>query len=201
MQLYCATASPFARKCRVCVLETGQQDAVEIINVVATPLDSTNMPTSHNPLGKIPALARDDGPALYDSRVITRYLNDHAEADLYPAARLWETLTLEATADGIMDAAVLMVYEARMRDESKQSQDWVEAQWSKVARALDALEDRWISHLAGPLDMAQIAVACALEYIDFRHADRNWRAGRPELAAWQADFGTRPSMAATQPFV
>lgn len=201
MQLYSASASPFVRKCRVCILETGQEGAVEILDAVGTPLDSSNMPTSHNPLGKIPALVRDDGPALYDSRVITRYLNHLAGGTLYPEARLWETLTLEATADGIMEAAVLMIYEGRCRPEEQQSNEWVDAQWAKAARALDAIESRWISHLSGPLDMAQIAVGCALEYLDFRHATRNWRAGRPELSAWQAEFARRPSMAATQPVV
>lgn len=201
MQLYSASASPFVRKCRVCILETGQEGDVEILDAVGTPLDSSNMPTSHNPLGKIPALVRDDGPALYDSRVITRYLNDLVGGTLYPEARIWETLTLEATADGIMEAAVLMIYEGRCRPEELQSNEWVDAQWAKAARALDAIESRWMSHLSGPLDMAQIATGCALEYLDFRHAARDWRAGRPELSAWQAEFAQRPSMAATQPIV
>ncbi|MBV1864010.1 MAG: glutathione S-transferase family protein [Rhodobacteraceae bacterium] len=201
MQLYSASASPFVRKCRVCILETGQEGAVEILDAVGTPLDSSNMPTSHNPLGKIPALVRNDGPALYDSRVITRYLNDLAGGTLYPKARLWETLTLEATADGIMEAAVLMIYEGRCRPEELQSNEWVDAQWTKAARALDAIESRWMSHLSGPLDMAQIATGCALEYLDFRHAARDWRAGRPELSAWQAEFARRPSMVATRPVV
>jgi glutathione S-transferase len=79
------------------------------------------------------------------------------------------------------------------------SADWVEAQWGKVTRALDAIEGRWISHLRGPLDMAQIAVGCALGYLDFRHDARNWRAGRPSLAAWYEGFSVRPSMEATIP--
>ena len=41
--------------------------------------------------------------------------------------------------DGIMDAAILMVYEYRVRPEDKRFPDFVEAQWSKVAGALDAL--------------------------------------------------------------
>ena len=63
------------------------------------------MPVGANPLGKVPALERPDGPALYDSQVICRYLDDLAGGRLYPAKpRLWETLTLEATADGIVEA-------------------------------------------------------------------------------------------------
>lgn len=201
MQLFWASASPFARKCWVCVLETNQEDAVERVSVTGTPLDSSKMPTAHNPLGKLPTLSRKDGPALYDSRVITRYLNDLAGGSLYPKARLWETLTLEATADGVMDAAVLMIYEGRCRPEALQSEAWLMGQWDKIVRALDAIEARWISHLQGPLDMGQIAVGCALEYLDFRHKDRDWRGARPKLSAWHADFASRPAMEATQPFV
>ena len=154
---------------------------------------------ARHPLGKIPALERDDGPALYDSRVICRFLDDRAAANLYPAQRLWEVLTLEATADGIMDAAVLMVYESRVRPEENRFAPWVDGQWAKIGRALDALDQRWLSHLNGPLDMGQIAVGVALGYLDFRHADRGWRSGRPGLAAWAAVFAERPSMVATRP--
>ncbi len=155
---------------------------------------------SLGPLGKIPALERSDGPAIYDSRVITRYLDARLGCGLYPEAPgLWDTLTLEATADGILDAAILMVYEARIRPEDKRFEPWLEGQWIKVSRALDALESRWMSHLHGPLDMGQIAVACALGYVDFRHGDRNWREGRASLAAWEAKFAARDSMQATIP--
>jgi glutathione S-transferase len=143
---------------------------------------------------------RDDGPALYDSRVICRYLDDRAKAGLYPAApRLWDVLTLEATADGILEAAVLMAYESRVRPEEMRLPAWVEGQWAKIDRALDALEDRWLSHLKGPLDIGQIAVGAALGYLDFRHGGRDWRATRPGLAAWNAVFAERPSMVATRP--
>jgi glutathione S-transferase len=157
------------------------------------------MPVALNPLGKIPALARDDGPALYDSRVICRYLDDRAQAGLYPASRLWDVLTLEATADGIMDAAVLIIYESRVRPEDHRFAPWVDGQWTKIDRSLDALEQRWLSHLHGPLDMGQIAVGAALGYLDFRHDERGWRNGRPGLAAWEAVFAERPSMVATRP--
>lgn len=200
MRLYDNPASPFVRKVRVLLKETGQEDAVTLAPALGNPLDPGKMPTAHNPLGKIPTLERDDGPALYDSRVICRYLDDRAGAGLYPAPpRLWETLTLEATADGIMDAAVLMRYEIGARPVEKQSDEWLEAQWSKVTRALDALESRWLSHLAGPLDIGQIGVACALGYLDFRHGTRDWRSGHPALAAWYARMLDRPSMAETAP--
>ncbi|MEO1551805.1 MAG: glutathione S-transferase family protein [Pseudomonadota bacterium] len=200
MKLFTAGPSPFGRKVKVVLLETGQMDRVEVVDAASTPIKANPDLAAQNPLAKLPALVRDGGATLYDSRVITEYLDDLAGGQLYPAApRKWETLTLLATADGIMDAAVLMVYEARCRPEDKQDDTWVQGQWSKVARALDALEARWMSHLAGPLDIGQIATGCALEYLDFRHPTRDWRVSRPDLAAWQAEFAKRPSMQSTTP--
>lgn len=200
MRLYHSPTSPYVRKVMVLLHETGQAGDVEIVAAAGTPVDATHMPLALNPLGKIPALEREDGPALYDSRVICRFLADRAGGRLYPAGiRLWDTLTLEATADGILDAAILMVYEWRVRPEDRRMPEWVEGQWAKVSRALDTIETRWMSHLNGPLDMGQIAVGCALGYLDFRHADRGWREGRPALAAWDAIFASRPSMESTRP--
>lgn len=200
LRLYHTATSPYARKVMVVLHETGQLDQVQIEAASGTPTDPGTLPVGLNPLGKIPALERPDGPALYDSRVICRYLVDRAGGGLYPAApRLWETLTLEATADGICDAAILMIYEARLRPSEAQSPAWVEAQWAKVVRALDAVEARWMSHLAAPLDCAQIALGCALGYVDLRHGDRRWREDRPALAAWEAKFTDRPAMQATRP--
>ncbi|MFZ1662155.1 MAG: glutathione S-transferase [Paracoccaceae bacterium] len=200
MKLYHSPTTPFGRKVMVHLIETGRVNDVTVIAVAGTPTAPGNMPVDQNPLGKIPALVLDDGTAIYDSRVITRFLDDRAGGMLYPAGpELWQTLTLEATADGMLDAAILMVYEVRIRPEEKRFGDWVEAQWTKVARALDSLEARWADHLNGPIDMGQIAVACALSYLDFRHGDRNWRAGRPGLAGWYAAFSARGSMKQTEP--
>jgi len=199
MQLFYSPTSPYTRKVMVVLHEVGLLDDVALLPSGGSPLDSTNMPVAQNPLGKVPTLLRDDGPAIYDSRVICRYLDDRAKAGLYPQARLWETLTLEATADGIMDAALLMVYEDRLRDAPQKSQDWVEGQWLKIERALDALSERWLSHLAGPLDMGQIALGCALGYLDFRHANRSWCNAHPALSEWYQGFASRPSIHATVP--
>lgn len=200
MKLYHSSTSPYVRKVMVTLHETGQLEDVELVAESGTPLDASNAPLAQNPLGKVPALSRDDGPALYDSRVICRYLDDRAGGRLYPAPpRRWDTLTIEATADGILDAALLMVYEDRLRPEEKRIGEIVEGQWAKVARALDALENRWLSHLRGPLDMGQIAVGCALGYLDLRHGARVWRNDAPGLAAWYARFADRPSMEATAP--
>lgn len=199
MKLISATPSPFGRKVKVLLHETGQMDAVEIIQVATTPTATDPTVAAANPVGKIPALIREDGPTLYDSRVICRFLDARADAGLYPDARIWETLTLEATADGIMDAAILMVYEHRVRPEALVFGDWIEAQWAKVMRSVEAVNDRWVSHLSGPLDASHIAMGCALGYLDFRHGDRDWRAGHDALAAWYSGFADRDSMTATKP--
>jgi glutathione S-transferase len=129
--------------------------------------------------------------------VITRYLNDVAGADLYPQSRIWEILTLEATADAIMDATVSMAYEKRLRPEGEQSPTWIEVQWGKAARGISAINDRWMSHLTGPLNIGQIGVACALSYVDLRHDARGWRNGNDQLAEWHENFCKRESMLAT----
>lgn len=199
MKLISAVPSPFARKVRVLLLETGLAGEVEEISTTTTPLDTAPDVAAANPVGKIPALIRDDGPAIYDSRVITRFLNAHADADFYPEARLWETLTLEATADAIMDAAILMVYEHRVRPTEKVFEGWIEAQWGRIARSTAAVNSRWMSHLAGPLDMSHIAMGCALAYLDFRLPDRNWRQVNGALDDWFAVFAQRESMQSTKP--
>lgn len=200
MKLHYAPTSPYVRKVMILLEETGQLSDVELINAHTTPLEADGGLLAKNPLAKVPALERPDGPTLYDSRVITAYLDARGGDQLYPVdARRWETLTLEATADGILDAALLMTYEARLRPESKQMSEWVEGQWDKITRAAAALNTRWMSHLSGPLDMGQIAVGCALAYVDFRHGARNWRQGNDALAAWFKNFESRPSMASTVP--
>ncbi len=199
MQLLMSPLSPYVRKVRVCLRETGQLDAVEEVSVSTSPLASDPAIIAANPTGRIPVLIRDDGPAIYDSRVITRYLDARAKTNLYPEIRLWEVLTLEATADGILDSAIILTYEGRFRTPEQQSAEWMDAHWAKISRAVGALNDRWLSHLNGPLDMGQIAVGCALGYLDLRHDARNWRQGNDALSAWAAKFGERTSMVATRP--
>lgn len=200
LTLHHSHASPYARKVMIVLHETGQLDQVAISSSAGSPVDPGTMPVGANPLGKIPALERPEGCTLYDSRVICRWLADRAGGALYPAApRLYESLTLEATGDGIMDAALLARYERALRPEALRWPDWLEGQWSKIARSLDALEARWMGHLAGPLCIGQVAVVCALGYLDFRFADRPWRPGRPALADWAARMAERPSVKATVP--
>ena len=198
MQLYNSPISPYVRKIHVLLAECGQSGALELIAAGGTPTDTANQPLAQNPLGKIPVLVTDDGRSLFDSRVITRFLDHHFNAGLYPSDdSLWDALTLEATADGMTDAALLMVYEGRIRPQELHYAPWVEGQWLKIARALDSLEAN-MDQLAAPLHMGHIALGCALSYLDLRHNARAWRENHPKLAAWYEEFAARPSMQSTQ---
>lgn len=203
MKLLHAGPSPFVRKVMVLLEEAGKTADMELVDGFGAPTAPNENVTAANPLGKIPCLVRDNGPAIYDSRVITRFLDNHYGTGLYPEGdAIWETLTLEAHADGMMEAAVLCVYEVRCREEGDRSAAWVQAQRDKVNRALDALEARWLSHLSGPVGMGHIGVGCALGYLDFRTemgGFGDWRQGRPGLAAWVEEFLARASMVATAP--
>jgi len=198
MRLYNSPGSPYGRKVMVLLQETGQVDDIEIVPAMGSPLHPEKMPLDHNPLGKIPALVIEGGISLFDSRVICRFLDDKAGGQLYPVApTLYQTLTLEATSDGIVDATVLMIYEKRLRSEALYWDQWVDAQWSKIYRALDALETRWIDHLNGQFDMGHVATGCALSFLDVRLPDRNWRSGRPKLDVWEKQFADRKAMRST----
>ena len=203
MQLYYSPTSPYVRKVTVLIHEAGLHDRVERIMASGTPLEPGSLPLVENPLGKVPTLVTVHG-ALYDSRVICRYLDDLAGAGAYPAGdALWRTLVLESTADGILDAALLMVYEGRLRPEGLRFQPWIDAQWAKIARALNMLESDWQDHLTaartGCPDMGHIALGAALGYVDFRLGAQNWRVGRPKLANWADGFAARPSMQGSGP--
>jgi glutathione S-transferase len=200
MILFHSTASPYVRKVVVTLHELGQIDAVTLKTVKTSVFDTDADLMAANPLARLPALQRDNGVTLYDSRVIMQYLNEVFGGTLYPqGSGKWEHMTLEATGEGMMDSSVSMSYEVRLRPEDQQSSAWVEAQWEKVSRALSAIETRWMSHLSGPVSAAHISVGCVLSYLDFRHGARNWRSGRPGLAEWHEAFEARPSMQATRP--
>ena len=190
------------RQVNVALIETGMAGRVTLINTATTPMAPGAGLIGSNPLGKVPALELDSGEVIVDSRVICRWIDAQTGAGLYgPAGQEWPLLTLEAMADGILDAAVLMVYEWRMRPEDRRHAPWVEGQWSKIARALDAIDSRWMPQLEAPLNIGQIAMGAVLGYLDFRHPDRQWRAAHPHLAAWEAEFSTRPAMQQTAPVV
>ncbi len=198
MKLFDSAASPYVRKINVLLHELGASSAVAREPVATSAFNSAPALVAANPLGKIPALEIEDGRILYDSRVISAYLNDHFGGAFYPDDN-WHTKHLEATGDGIMDCTVSMVYEVRLRPENEQSTQWIEAQWAKSSRAITALNATFIDQLNGPLAMGHISVACALGYIDFRHAGRDWRNQNTALADWFIEFSARESMQATEP--
>jgi glutathione S-transferase len=186
MVLHTSPASPFGRKVRIGASMLGLSETVEI--VFSDPFNAEDRLRVHNPLGKIPALVLDDGPVLFDSRVILEYLDHRAGgAKIVPApcdAR-FRVKTEEVLADGLTDAAVLQVYEGRFRDASRHESGWLHHQSGKVDRALDAFERLTPE---GPRTVADIALACALGYLDLRFAGV-WRDGHPRLVEWLANFG------------
>ncbi|NQW09813.1 MAG: glutathione S-transferase [Alphaproteobacteria bacterium] len=201
MKLYYAAASPFVRKVLAQAHETGIVDQIDLETVATSPVQVDPGVAAVNPVKKIPALATNDGMTLFDSPVICEYLDSqHSGAKMFPAVgpARWEALRLQALGDGLMDAAILGIYEGRIRPEDKRYQPWVDAQMAKVDGALDDLESK-AGTLGDRVDIGTITVGCALGYLDFRYADKDWRAGRPALAAWYARFSARPSMQATAP--
>ena len=200
MKLYHSATSPYVRKVMVVLHMTGQTGAVEIVPGSGTPLAPNDQTITANPLGKVPCLVTDDGEALFDSRVISRYLDHAGQGGLYPPGdALFRVLTLEALADGILDAALLVVYESRLRPEELRFAPWVEGQKGKILRAVAVLETRVRDDLMGAPTMAHIAIGCALGYVDFRLPQLGWRDTAPALADWYRDFAGTPAMQATVP--
>lgn len=201
MQLFHAGPSPYVRKVMALLELAGRTGDVALIDGATAPTAPNPAVIAANPLGKIPCLVRPEGPALYDSRVITRYLDSRYGTGLYPQGEgLWSALALEAHADGMLDAALLCVYEVRMRPEGMRSEDWVAGQRGKITRGLDALEARWLPHLAGRLDIGCLGVGCMLGYLDFRREMGGWgewRENRPGLASWGEKIAAEPFMRAT----
>jgi glutathione S-transferase len=201
MKLLYSPTSPYVRKVMILALERGLDRKIEKVPTAANPVQANRDLDKANPLGKVPALMLDNGTVLFDSPVICEYLDSrHKGAKLFPAAgaRRFKALRLQALGDGMLDAALLARYETAMRPENLRWPEWVEGQKRKFAQGLDALEKE-VADLGGGLNIGQVAVACALGYLDFRYADMNWRKGRPKLAAWYAKFAQKKSMQATQP--
>lgn len=199
MKLHYTSHSPFVRKVRVLAIETGLMDRIDLAEVALTPVGPDADVCADNPIGKIPTLVRDEGGALYDSRVICEYLDGlHGGVRMFPesAEERWTVLRRQALADGILDAAVGTRYETSLRPEDLRWQDWVDGQMQKVRRSLDELEGE---SLGDGVDIGTISIACALGYLDFRYPDEGWRDSRPKLAAWYENFAARPSMSETRP--
>ncbi len=184
-----APASPFGRKVKIAAALLGLYDRIEVVN--ADTNDPQEALRRQNPLGKIPTLVLRDGTAIYDSRVIVDYLDTLAGGGrIIPAGEArFPVLTLQALGDGLMDAALLQVYEKRWREEDRRDAKWVAHQAGKVGRALAALEASPPALGTIP-DIGQITLACALGYLDLRF-DGDWRAGHPKLVAWLDAFAAR----------
>jgi glutathione S-transferase len=197
MILRSSPASPFGRKVKIAASVLGLLDRIEV--APTDTMDPADPIRQQNPLGKIPALVLDDGRTLYDSRVIVDYLDHLAPGVLFPAAQdRFALLVQQALADGLLDAALLQVYEGRFRQADKHEAKWTEHQAKKVERALAALETEapaW----SGKPHVGAIATACALGYLDLRFGGA-WRQTHPKLVAWLDDFAAKvPAFEATKP--
>jgi len=196
MKLAYSPASPYVRKCHACAIKRGIDGRIELWTIpTADPALA-----ALNPLSKVPTLITDDGAVLYDSPVICEYLDSIGDAPkLFPPAgpARWKAITQAALADGILDATQPRRREVALpQDEGRRT--YIETQQGKVARALDALEKE--ADGLGMLDtVGEIAIGCALGYLDFRYPHEPWRPGHPKLEAWYAKAVALPPLARTMP--
>ena len=188
--------SPYGRKVRMAADILGLSERIAI--VPADTLDETDSLRQQNPLGKMPCLLLPDGTAIYDSSIIIEFLQDVANNDkLLPwrGIERFARLTQARLADGITDAALLMVYERRFRAEAQVSERWLAHQQGKIERGLAAFEK------APPQGTTVIALglACALGYLDWRRP-YDWRAHFPVLVRWLERFAdAEPALRKSDP--
>lgn len=199
MKLYYSNTSPYSRKARLMVFEKGLTDRVEM--QLCNPFGDITELLTVNPLGKIPTLVTDDGEAIYDSPVICEYLDSIGDGPtLLPIedpAR-WRVLRWQALADGVIDLAYNIVMERR-RGSDEQCPRCIDDWLGQMDRAVSQVETQ-IKELSGPMDLGQLALISALEYLDFRIKDSNWRSNCPATARWLAAYAERDSVLATRPF-
>jgi len=200
MQVRVNAASPFARKVRIVLRETGLTDRVQEVQTAVNPVAPNVALAEQNPLIKIPVLTLDDGTALYDSRVICEYLDSIGGNKLFPQSgpERWRALTLQALCDGILDAAVMTRYEVAVRPEAHRWPKWIEGQRSKIDGGLAGLE-RAQPAFGTQFGIGQIGAACVLGYLDFRFPEITWRASYPGLKSWFEQTSNRPSVRDTFP--
>lgn len=202
MRLIGSATSPYVRKVRIVMAEKKLDYRFETADVWAT--DDI---LASNPLGKVPCLVMEGGEAVFDSRVIVEYLDARSPlARLIPDANRerTEVKTWEALADGVLDASILARLESHWpgRADGERSQAWIERQMKKVNASLDAiatgLDDKpWCT--GNHMTLADIAVGCALGYLDFRFAHLGWRDAQPALAKLADKLNARPSFRETAP--
>ncbi|HQN65866.1 MAG TPA: glutathione S-transferase N-terminal domain-containing protein [Methylophilus sp.] len=200
MKLLYTPNSPYARKVRIVAME--KHIELEMQEVVLS--DPDNPVKQYNPLGKIPVLVLDDGDSLYDSPVICEYLDHRAPvARLIPAENNFriDVLRWQALADGVCDAAVAVMLEQR-KPEEQQSKANIEKQLSKVIAGLEVM-DRDITKKKWCVDetfsLADIALGCALGYVDLRLKDLHWQDRYTNLAKHYSILTKRPSFKETAP--
>ena len=207
MKLRHSPTSPFVRKVMVAAYELGLEGRIERIPTRVAPTQRNDDVVRENPLVKIPALTTDDGLVIYDSPVICEYLDMlSGGGKLFPAAGKprWLALRQQALGDGILDAGILARYES-LRPREFQWQEWIDSQMRKVRGALSALEMECESgEFGAPAEEAaapigQIAIGCALGWLDFRYPSEAWRERHRRLAAWYETFAQRRAMQETAP--
>jgi len=203
MKLIGSPASPYARKVRVVMAEKKLDYQYVIEDVWA----AGSSITESNPLGKVPCLVMEGGEAVFDSRVIVEYLDT-----LSPVGKLIptqgreraEVKTWEALADGLMDAALLARMEVlfKGRSEAQRSQAWIDRQMDKINAVLKAMstglaEKPFCSGVH--FSLSDVAVGCALGYLDYRFPQVTWRDSYANLAKLQDKLALRPSFIETAP--
>lgn len=186
MKLLSSPPSPYSAKVKMAAAYAGIK--LEIVKADTNAPDATLL---QNPLGKIPVLITDEGQVIYDSVVIVQHLNALSNNALYPrnAAKRIEGMQLEALADGICDCLLAHVYERRFRPEEKIHQEWLDKQWTKVERALDALNAN-PPKLPKKITAGQIALRACLGYMALRFEGK-WEKGRAKLVRWTKKFDER----------
>lgn len=201
IRLIGSLTSPYVRKVRVVMAEKRIEFKLELEDV----WEPDTRITGFNPLGKVPCLVMEDGDPIFDSRVIVEYLDTISPVGkLIPAGgrERAEVRTWEALADGLVDAAILVRIELTQRSSEQQSSAWIARQRSKIDAALEAmsrgLDDKpWCNgHV---YTLADIAVGCALAYLDFRFPAIDWRSRHPNLDRLYEKLLARPHFAETAP--
>ena len=199
MKLLSSPSSPYVRKVMITAHLKGVVSKIALSPTNTNVVDETL--NRNNPLAKIPCLVTDGGEAIFDSHVICEYLDSLAPSPvLFPKAGTarWRALTLGALGDGILDAAILLVYEKRFRPEGFAVKAWTDRQQAKIDQAVDHLEAAPPSFGTTP-DYGHLTIACALGYLDFRHGG-DWRASHPKMVAWLDIFAKAvPAFEATRP--
>ena len=185
MKLYSSAPSPFGRKVKITAHLTGLIDQIEIVNIDGN--DPQSAALNPNPLNKVPALELDSGKLIVDSKVICEYLiKKSGRLVLLPEDLRVDLLSRAALADGISEAALLMVYERRFRAESQINTDWLTRQNQKVHCGLEWFTGNLTEIVATPT-IDQVGLAVTLGYLDFRFSGE-WRMRFTDLALWLTQF-------------